>query len=319
MAPQITGSPHGGNTPQSPQASVGVGGSSPSSRRRGLFTPQHAPGRNLSQAIPVGIALGIIVLVGAFFAPVGWYVVVAGAVAVATWEVTCRLRQAGWVIPLPLLLVVGQSMVWLSWPYGIAGTAVAFAAGVLAVMAVRLFLRSASPQADAGHYLRDMATSIFLLCWIPLCGAFAAMICLMGRHGVSGSLWIVSFMLCVVANDVGGYTAGVFAGRHPLAPAVSPKKSWEGFAGSLVAGAIVGALCASLLVREPWWAGLIIGAFLALCATMGDLVESQVKRDLAIKDMSRLIPGHGGLMDRLDGVLPAAAVTWLLLALMMGL
>jgi len=117
----------------------------------------------------------------------------------------------------------------------------------------------------------------------------------------------------VVASDVGGYVAGVMFGSHPMAPAVSPNKSWEGFAGSIVFGIITGTLVVHFLIQGPWWMGIIMGIALVVCATMGDLVESQFKRELGIKDMSNLLPGHGGLMDRLDGMLPAAAATYALL------
>jgi phosphatidate cytidylyltransferase len=125
---------------------------------------------------------------------------------------------------------------------------------------------------------------------------------------------VLTFLNCVVASDVGGYAAGVTAGRHPMAPSISPKKSWEGFAGSLVAGMVAGALCVWLLLGAPWWAGALTGAVLVASASLGDLVESLVKRDLGIKDMGTLLPGHGGLMDRLDSLLPTAVVSWLVLS-----
>ena len=122
-------------------------------------------------------------------------------------------------------------------------------------------------------------------------------------------------MLCVVASDIGGYAAGVLAGRHPMAPSISPKKSWEGFAGSQAAGMVAGALCVVFLLGGPWWAGVLTGALLVVSATLGDLVESMIKRDLGIKDMGTLLPGHGGLMDRLDSLLPTAVVAWVALSL----
>jgi len=126
----------------------------------------------------------------------------------------------------------------------------------------------------------------------------------------------VTFMLCVVASDTGGYIAGVMFGSRPMAPAVSPKKSWEGFIGSVIGGVVTGALTVSLLLGEAWWIGALMGLGLVICATLGDLVESQFKRELGIKDMSNLLPGHGGLMDRLDGMLPSAMVTWLVLSIL---
>jgi cytidylyltransferase family len=120
-------------------------------------------------------------------------------------------------------------------------------------------------------------------------------------------------MLCVVASDVGGYAAGVMFGAHPMAPAVSPKKSWEGFAGSVLFGMITGALSVHFLLHDDWRIGLVLGVGLVICASLGDLVESQFKREFGIKDMSAILPGHGGLMDRIDGMLPAAMATWLLI------
>jgi len=123
-------------------------------------------------------------------------------------------------------------------------------------------------------------------------------------------------MITVVASDVGGYAVGVLVGRHPMVPAISPKKSWEGFAGSLVFGITAAVLTATFLAGKSPWIGAPLGVVLVLTCTLGDLVESQVKRDLGIKDMGRLLPGHGGLMDRLDGVLPSAVAAWTVLTLL---
>ena len=129
---------------------------------------------------------------------------------------------------------------------------------------------------------------------------------------------VLTFLICVVASDVGGYTAGVLVGRHPMAPTISPKKSWEGLAGSLTAGMVAGALSVALLLHRPWWAGVLTGALLVASATLGDLVESLVKRDLGIKDMGTLLPGHGGVLDRLDSLLPTALVAWAALGLLIA-
>jgi phosphatidate cytidylyltransferase len=119
-----------------------------------------------------------------------------------------------------------------------------------------------------------------------------------------------------VFSDIGGYTAGVLFGKHPMAPAISPKKSWEGLAGSLLFGTTASVLAVVFLLDKPWWIGVPLGLMLVITGTLGDLVESQVKRDLGIKDMDALLPGHGGLMDRLDSVLPSAVATWIVLSLL---
>jgi phosphatidate cytidylyltransferase len=147
---------------------------------------------------------------------------------------------------------------------------------------------------------------------VPLLGGFAILL-LVPDDGVTR---VLAFIATVVASDVGGYTAGVLIGKHPMAPSISPKKSWEGFAGSVTACMIVATPIVALALDGPWWGGLLFGAAMAVSATVGDLGESLIKRDLGIKDMGHLLPGHGGLMDRLDSLLPSAAVAYLLLSLL---
>jgi phosphatidate cytidylyltransferase len=122
----------------------------------------------------------------------------------------------------------------------------------------------------------------------------------------------------VVLTDTGGYVAGVAFGRHPMAPLVSPNKSWEGLAGSLLAAAAGGAVGLPLLFGVAWWWGVLFGLLTAGAAVLGDLAESLLKRDLGVKDMSGLLPGHGGLMDRLDSILFAAPTAYLLLGVVAG-
>ncbi|NNO09729.1 phosphatidate cytidylyltransferase [Corynebacterium sp. zg910] len=273
--------------------------------------PKNSAGRDLRAAITTGVVLGALVIAAVWIGPPAWYPLVAASVALAMWEVMTRLREAGYQQPRTLLIILGQAMLWLSVPYETTGLVAGFAFTVLVVMFWGMFHQGRDTRPE--NYLRDTAVSLFVLAWIPLFGTFAAMISMISEGGVDGSAFIVAFMLCVVANDVGGYAAGVMFGSHPMAPAVSPNKSWEGFAGSLVAGIITGILVVTFLIHGPWWMGIVLGIALVICATMGDLVESQFKRELGIKDMSNLLPGHGGIMDRLDGMLPAAAATYILL------
>ncbi|MFD5867207.1 phosphatidate cytidylyltransferase [Corynebacterium sp. NPDC060344] len=279
-----------------------------------LPKPRNSAGRNVPVAIAMGAFLGALVIASLFLGAWAWYVLVACAAALGTWEVAQRLRESDWMLPRPVLILGGQSMIWLSWPMGVAGIAVGLLATLMFLLVSRLFLYGANEAPR--NWLRDVGVGCFVLLWIPLCLAFGASLARMPTPGDVNPVWvIVTFMLCVVANDVGGYIAGVFFGKHPMAPAVSPKKSWEGFAGSVVFGSAVGVASAILLLDGPWWFGLALGILLVVAATLGDLVESQFKRDLGIKDMSAMIPGHGGLMDRLDGMLPAAAMTWMLLTI----
>lgn len=279
-----------------------------------LPQPKNSAGRNLPVAIGMGAALGLVVVFG-LVVPYAWYPVVALAIGLATYEVWSRLKENGYHLSLPVLVVGGQAMIWLSWPFGATGLLSALAASSIVATVVRLFHngRASAPE----NWLRDAGCSLFVLTWIPLCGAFGANLSVMSYEGVNGWAFILTFMLCVIASDVGGYAAGVFFGSHPMVPAISPKKSWEGFAGSVGLAAVVGVLCVLFLLKQTdpvyYLLGLLLGAGLAVCATLGDLVESQFKRDLGIKDMSQMIPAHGGLMDRLDGMLPAAMLTWIVL------
>ncbi|MCT1634707.1 phosphatidate cytidylyltransferase [Corynebacterium pseudodiphtheriticum] len=281
------------------------------SLRGHLPYPKNDAGRDLKVAILVGVLLGALVIGALLIGPVAWYPVVSVGVAVAMWEVLSRLRENSYSLPFYQMIFMGQAMVWLSWPFELTGLVTAFVASVLILMFGRLFHngRHSAPQ----NYLRDMSVGVFVLMWIPLFASFAAMLSHLSTPWASGSASIATFMLCVVASDVGGYAAGVMFGAHPMAPAVSPKKSWEGFAGSVVFGITTGALTVHFLLHDDWRIGIVLGLGLVICATLGDLVESQFKREFGIKDMSAILPAHGGVMDRIDGMLPAAMATWLLI------
>lgn len=266
--------------------------------------PKNSAGRNLPVAIGVGIGLGALVIFTMWAGQLAWYIVVAAAVAVAMWEVLTRLREHSYHLPRTLMILGGQAMVWSSWPLETKGLMAVYVISVLALMFGRLFHNGR--HRPPINYLRDTSVGVFVLTWIPMFGSFAAMLSATSQ----GAATILVFMLCVVASDTGGYITGVMFGSHPMAPAVSPKKSWEGFAGSIVFGMVTGALSIHFLLEREAWVGAIMGLGLVVCASLGDLVESQFKRELGIKDMSNILPGHGGLMDRLDGMLPAAMVTW---------
>ena len=269
-------------------------------------------GRNLPAAIAVSLLLGGIVIATLIFAPRGWLVILAIAMPIATHEVVKRLREAGYSIPLIPLLLGGQAMIWLTWPFGPAGALGAYGATVLVCLIWRLLSQGLDSQPV--NYLRDVSVTIFLATWIPLFGAFGAL--LVYPDPREGASRVFAFMLAVVFSDVGGYAAGVLFGKHRMVPAISPKKSWEGLAGSLICGTTAAVLAVTFIAHKPWWVGIPLGIMLVITATLGDLVESQFKRDLGIKDMGTLLPGHGGLMDRIDGALPSAVATWIVLSLL---
>lgn len=267
-------------------------------------------GRNLPAAIGVGVALGGGLIAILLFAPYLWLALVASAVAISTYEVSSRLGEAGYRVPVVPLLVGGQATLWLTWPFGPAGALGGFAATVVVCMIWRLVGQGLNhaPQ----NYSRDIGATVFLATWVPLFASFGALLV----YPEDGANRVFALMLGVVFSDIGGYIAGVLFGKHTMAPAISPKKSWEGLAGSLVFGVTASVLAVVFLLDKPWWAGVALGLMLVVTGTLGDLVESQFKRDLGIKDMSNLLPGHGGMMDRIDAMLPSAVATWIVLTLL---
>jgi CDP-diglyceride synthetase len=274
-------------------------------------------GRDLRAAIAVGAGIGGVLIVTLVFAPRFWVPIVALAIMVATHEVVRRLREAGYVIPVIPLLAGGQLTVWLTWPFHAAGALAGFGVTVVVCNVWRLFMQDNSKRPEpfdgspSANYLRDASATVFLAAWVPLFASFGVL--LVYPHDGAGRVFCL--MITVVASDTGGYAVGALFGKHPMVPAISPKKSWEGFAGSMVFGITAATLAAVFLAHKPPWIGVLLGVVLVLTCTLGDLVESQVKRDLGIKDMGRLLPGHGGLMDRLDGVLPSAVAAWTVLTL----
>jgi phosphatidate cytidylyltransferase len=276
---------------------------SPPEGAPGTRAPGRA-GRNLPVAIGVGLGLGALIT-APLFSPYRWLFigVLVVAVGIGTYEVVQSLRRLGALPPLPPLLLGGTAMVVLAYREGPEALFLALVLTVLACLAWRM----ADP---AEGFLRDVAASTFTAAYVPFLAGFCALLAI----PPDGPRRVTAFIAVVVCSDVGGYAAGVLFGKHPMAPTVSPKKSWEGFAGSLTACALAGAIFFWTLFDASPLLGVVYGLAIVGTATLGDLGESMVKRDIGIKDMGTLLPGHGGIMDRLDSLLPTAPVSWLLLA-----
>ena len=158
-------------------------------------------------------------------------------------------------------------------------------------------------------YLRDVTAGIFTLAYLPLMAAFVALM----LAAPDGSRRVLAWIVVTICSDIGGYLVGSLLGRHPMAAVISPHKTWEGFAGSALACVVAGVLLVPLLLHGAWWQGVVLGVAAVGAATLGDLSESMIKRDLQIKDMGTVLPGHGGVLDRIDSLLITAPVVWLLL------
>ena len=260
-------------------------------------------GRDLPAAIGVGAGLLIPVLVGLLFFPVVFVVMVTAFGVVGVWEL-CRaleLRR----IHVPLLPVMAGSLVLPFSAYlgGAEGLAAATVLVMLGIFVWRMF----DPAPNAA---RSLTAAAFGVLWVPFLLSFAML--LMRAEG--GYRVIATLLLLVVANDTFGYLIGAFFGKHPMAPKISPKKSWEGFAGSIGGAFVVGGFCAVFLLDQPLWLGLALAVAIVASSTAGDLAESMIKRELGVKDMGTILPGHGGIMDRLDSIVFASPVAYVLSA-----
>jgi phosphatidate cytidylyltransferase len=263
------------------------------------------PGRNLAAAILVGLLMGAVVIASLFIVKAVFVALVVVAVGVAVIELSRALQPAGVGLPvIPLLAgVVGMLVgAYVGQTPALVG---ALGLTTLAVCVGRL------PGGREG-FVRDVTAGVFVALYVPFLASFAMLMLRLE----DGPFRVLIFVAVTVASDVGGYVAGVLFGRHRLAPSISPGKTWEGVAGSTLFCLAVGVASVMILLHGTWWAGLILGIAATVTATLGDLVESMLKRDVGIKDMGSLLPGHGGVMDRLDSLLPTALVSWLVLSLL---
>ena len=265
-------------------------------------------GRNVPVATAVGVTLAALVLITLYTVTVLFVVLVAVAVVIAVYEVCQVLAGNAIDVPVVPLMVGGAAMVVAAYADGTDALTVALVLTIVAMAAARL----AGPGGD--RLTKDMVVGAFVAIYVPLLAASAVLMV----AADDGADRIVVFILAVVLSDTGGFAAGVRFGKHPMAPSVSPKKSWEGLAGSVVAATVGSAVAVPLLLGATWWQGALVGLVAVATATAGDLAESLLKRDLGVKDMGRLLPEHGGIMDRLDSLLPTAPVMALVLAAVAG-
>jgi phosphatidate cytidylyltransferase len=266
-------------------------------------------GRPLAMALTVGLALGLSLLFSLIFVK-ELYMLFAGVlVAFTAFELASALRFAGLNIPrLPTVIaavaVVPASFYWLAegqWFVTLGG--IAFVSLWRLVELVR-----PSHRGSARSVLRDLGAGVFVMLYIAFLASFTVV--LTAQDG--GQWWTLAFLIVVVVSDIGAYASGLSFGKHPMAPTISPNKTWEGFAGAAAASIIAGVLLAIFMLSQPAWVGIVFGLVILGTATMGDLAESLIKRDLGIKDISTWLPGHGGFLDRVDSSLMSAAAGYAL-------
>ena len=276
-------------------------GSAPTTGKPGIRT-----GRNLPAAIGVGAILGGLVLLTLLTVKATFLIYVAAAIGVALEELNRAAKAKDIDIPLIPVALGGVAMLACTYWLGYQGAVAAFSLTIVAVTAYRL------PGGTDG-YFPDVMAGVFAAAYIPFLASFVAAMLAPG----DGARRVLTFVIVTICSDIGGYFAGITLGRgtrHPMATKISPKKTWEGFAGSAAACLIAGWLTLTLLLHGHAWQGLLVGAAVVVTAIAGDLVASSIKRDMDIKDFGTLLPGHGGILDRIDSLLVTAPVVWLLLA-----
>jgi phosphatidate cytidylyltransferase len=306
--PPPAGSPPAGPPPAGPPPAgpPSAGTPPPEAPPAEIPKPSRA-GRNLRAAIVVGLLLGGLAVVTLFTIKVIFLIYVAAVVALGLWELTRALEARGIRVPLVPVGAGGAVMLGLAYYSGERPLVAALAVTAIAVLAWRMAGGSAG-------YLGDVTAGIFALVYLPLMASFVALM----LAAPDGSRRVLAWIVVTICSDIGGYLVGSLLGRHPMAAVISPHKTWEGFAGSALACVVAGGLLVPLLLHGTWWQGVVLGVVAVGAATLGDLSESMIKRDLQIKDMGTLLPGHGGVLDRIDSLLITAPAVWLLLVIFLS-
>ena len=275
-------------------------------------------GRSLSKSIAVGLLLAAIFLSSLLMYKELFIVFLSISTAIGAWELSTALREKKWYVPR-VPAVVGSVLIMPATYFG--GPAIQWLASIAIVAALivwrtvhLLFERRKANFQTLKRTVRDFGAAAFLVIYLPLTLSFGML--LLRRD--DGQWWVLAFVTTVALIDSAGYLLGRIFGKNKLAPGVSPKKTWEGLAASIVFGTVSAVSFTVFVLGGAWWVGIILAAVLILAAVFGDLAESLIKRDLGIKDMSTWLPGHGGMMDRLDSMLPASLMTYLVMVVFFG-
>ena len=310
LTPRKTQSPRVAPEPHSPQVAT-TGPLNPTASDTGEQPTPSTP-RNVPAAIIVGLLMGGGFVASLFIFKEAFVVLTAVAIVIAVWEISNAFRARRIRVPIIPGVIGALGMLFAAYAAGQDALLVALALAGGAVVWWRILDTSeAISGADDGDTIRDITAGLFTLAYVPFLAGFAVVM----LTDPAGEMRVLTFVTVTIASDVGGYLVGSVWGSRLVAPSISPRKSWEGVAGSVVLAAVTGAFGVIVLLGGEWWVGLLLGVAVTVAATVGDFSESLLKRDLGMKDMGSLLPGHGGVMDRLDSLLPAAPVAYLVLTL----
>jgi phosphatidate cytidylyltransferase len=262
-------------------------------------------GRNLPLAIAVGVAVAALFLITLYWDPLALSLLIAILTALAYVESNRVMTPIGLPLPVPVLVVATLAMLGGAFTAGHTGQMIGLLILVLGAIAWQLADRARE------DVVRRLGVTLLFGLWVGFLGSFAVLLI---ERSAAGPIGVLAVIGAAILTDIGGYAFGVPLGRHKIAPSVSPSKSWEGLIGGLVVATLAGAFVLPHLDdRFGWQLGVAVALACGIAGFVGDLTESMVKRDLGLKDLGDLLPGHGGVLDRVDGVLFALPVGYLLL------
>ncbi len=262
-------------------------------------------GRDLAAATGIAVVLGVVLLASLLWVKTLFMLFATVLVGFALYELASAMRFGGRDVPRIPLVLLGSAIVPITWVLGAAGMWWS-TLGAIAAVALARVLELADRRTRTGlrSVAADIAGGALCIAYVPVLGGFAVL--LTAQDG--GEWWMLAMIIMTTVIDTGALAAGVLLGRHKLAPRISPGKTWEGLAGGALLATGAGIALSVWMLQQEWWFGLILAALLVAAATVGDLAESIIKRDLGIKDIGSFLPGHGGFLDRLDSILPSAVV-----------
>ena len=258
-------------------------------------------GRNLPIATLVGLLLFGLVLLSTFVANWLFLPLLTLFISLAAIELIDVLNSKVRQVSKPAILTLTAALFGSAYFGGVTELLTTLAIAVMVLIAVSL-------SVGTENFTHRFALSLFVLVYLPFMAAFV----LIMLNQPDGALRVLAFILLTVASDTGAYFAGILFGKRKMATNISPAKTWEGFVGGLLLQLAMGGAVFHYFFAAPLWLGVLAGFVMTFTAVLGDLLESAIKRDAGIKDMGGVLPGHGGVLDRLDSLIPNAFIAWAL-------
>ena len=295
------------SSPAPAQAQDTPSGVAAAHRSPSRSSSKRATGRNLPIAIGSGVVLAIIAL-GAFkLGTLESLILSILVITLAAAECFAALRRAG-RRPAALLGLVGTVALMVAvYAKGVGSIPLVLALMVMSTMVWYVV------ETDHHESATGVSATLLGFCWVGLLGSYSALLLSPSqfphRHGIA---FLLGAIIATVGHDVGGITVGTLMGKHRLPGSISPNKTWEGLAGGMVGAVVLSVLLTSQIAPWTTTRALVLGIVVAVFAPLGDLCESLVKRDIGVKDMGSLLPGHGGVLDRVDALLFVLPATYYL-------